>query len=100
MSAGDSDDELAPPSQPVTALSVYVMIPLGESITDNLEIFQNVMARVQERSPVQSFCNKDGELFIRLYSSAQLERLFKRLEMRDIMAGSATLRYSSVVNLW
>jgi hypothetical protein len=74
-----------------TAVSVYVMTPLGASIEDE-EILENVLNRVQERGCTLSMCIDAHELFLRMKTPAQLDRVFTRLNDIKIMQGSVTLR--------
>ena len=89
----DDENELPQPEEPAnyTVVSVWVMTPLSVSISDP-PVFQNVMKRVQERTPLQSYCIHADELFIRPFTDTQLDRLFNRLNDVTILDGTTKIR--------
>ena len=81
--------EAEPPEQP-DCLSVYVQT-LARSIDEDA-VLENVLNRVQERGSTMSMCLWDDELFLRMRTPTQLNRVFTRLHEVVILQGTVTLR--------
>lgn len=90
----DAEPEIQPEIQPdpPTCISIFVET-LGRSV-DEPDIFDNVLKRIRDRGAVTSMCiDAEGlELFVRMGTAAQLNRVHERIESVLILQSRIRLR--------
>jgi hypothetical protein len=90
LSATPQPTEGGPPT--ILGIIVESSIPHGRSLEDESEIFDNVISRIRDRGAALGMHLEFDELFVRMRTHAQMERLFDRINANTILGGTVTLR--------